>query len=276
MKEIIGIDLGGTSIKTALISGDQMLAFEKMGTPETPDESVVFEAIIETIHKIIRPTTQAIGIGVPGVVDRKSGIVYDLMNIPSWKKVNVKAILEERFQIPVFVDNDANCFAIGEKIYGKGKNYLHFVGLTIGTGMGAGIIQKGSLLEDANCGSGEFGIVPYLDSDYEHYCSGMYFKKIQKDGLKVYEDASNGDTEALAIFEEMGKHIANAVMMIVSTIDPELIVFGGSVANSFPFFEKTMLEELKKYPYQNSIQNLKIEVSEMQNAANYGAAALCY
>lgn len=276
MKEVIGIDLGGTSIKTGLISGSTMLSTEKMGTPETTDESVVSEAIIKTIQKVIQPMTQAIGIGVPGVVDRKAGIVYDLMNIPSWKKVNVKAILEERFNIPVFVDNDANCFAIGEKIYGKGKDYQHFVGLTIGTGMGAGIIQKGNLLDDANCGSGEFGIVPYLDSDYEHYCSGMYFKKIKKDGLKVYKDACNGDSEALGIFEEMGKHIANAVMMVVSTIDPELIVFGGSVSNSFPFFKQSMLEELKEYPYQNSIQNLKIEVSDLQNSAIFGAAALCY
>ncbi len=276
MKEVIGIDVGGTGIKAGLVKGEKLLAEVTNPTPKTNYKQVVIDAIIETVKQIITQSTESIGIGIPSVVDREKGIVYDVCNIPSWKEVPIKEILEKEFGIPVFVDNDANCFAIGERIYGKGKDYPHFVGIATGTGLGAGIIQNGRLLQDSNCGSGEFGIVPYLDSDYEHYCSGMYFESIHKDGQQVYESAKAGDADALKIMKELGVHIGNVVKLVVSTIDPQMIVFGGSVAQSFQFFEKSMHEELKNYPFQNSIQNLKIEVSEMDNPAILGAAALCY
>ena len=176
--EVIGIDLGGTEIKAGRIKGEKLVALVTNPTPKTNDERMVVDAIIETIKQIIMPKTEAIGIGIPSVVDVEKGIVYDVMNIPSWKEVYLKYLLEEEFKIPVYVNNDANCFAIGERIYGKGKSFENFVGLTLGTGLGAGIIQNGHLLKDANCGSGEFCVVPYLDNDYENYCSGMYFQNL--------------------------------------------------------------------------------------------------
>ena len=276
MKDIIGIDLGGTWIKVGRILNEQLVETKKTRTPDTTKEEVVTKAIIDSIKQVIQPTTEAIGIGIPSVVDREKGIVYDVCNIPSWKEVPIKEILEKEFGIPVFVDNDANCFAIGERIYGKGKDYSHFVGIAMGTGLGAGIVQNGRLLQDANCGSGEFGIVPYLDSDYEHYCSGMYFEGINKDGQQVFEAAKAGDGEALEIMNELGVHVGNVVKLVVSAIDPQMIVFGGSVAQSFQFFKESMFNELKNYPFQNSIRNLKLEVSDMDNPAILGAAALCY
>jgi len=275
-KEVIGIDLGGTSIKLGRINDGKISATAAQPTPKTTNAEEVTQCIIDTIKQVIQPTTEAIGIGIPSVVDIEKGIVYDVMNIPAWKEVPIKDILEEEFKVPVYVNNDANCFAIGEKIFGKGIDYQNFVGLTLGTGLGAGIIQKGKLLEDANCGSGEFCIVPYLESDYEHYCSGMFFQMLKEDGQDVYQRAEKGEERALEIFHELGFHMANLVKLVVSTIDPQMIVLGGSVAQSFSFFQEAMVKELKNYEYANSIKKLKIEVSDTENSAILGAAALCY
>ncbi|MCK5730164.1 MAG: ROK family protein [Draconibacterium sp.] len=275
-KEVIGIDLGGTGIKAGRINSEIIVAEVKNKTPKTTKAEVVTESIVDAIKQIIKPTTEAIGIGIPSVVDTEKGIVYDVMNIPSWKEVPIKNILEAEFKIPVYVNNDANCFAIGEKIYGEGKDYQNFVGVTLGTGLGSGIIQNGRLLNDSNCGSGEFCIVPYLNSDYEHYCSSMYFNKLGKDGQELYEQAITGDEKSLKIFDDFGFHIAQLVKLVVATIDPQMIVFGGSIAKSFPLFEKVMLNEIQNFTYPNSMKKLKIKVSEIENQAIFGAGALCY
>ncbi len=276
INEVIGVDLGGTGIKAGRIKNEIIEAHLMCPTPETDKAEVVINSIVDLIKQLIQPGTQAIGIGVPSVVDVEKGIVYDVVNIPSWKEVHLKDQLEGVFDIPVYINNDANCFAIGEKIYGVGKNFENFVGLTLGTGAGSGIIQNGRLLKDANCGSGEFGIIPYLDSDYEHYCSGMLFKALGKDGGELYDEAIAGNEEAQRVFDDLGYHLAQMVKVIVAAIDPQMIVMGGSVAKSFPLFEKRMREGIQDFVFTNSIKNLKIVVSEMENPAIFGAAALCY
>lgn len=276
MNEVIGVDLGGTGIKAGRIEAEKIVAQVKSDTPKTDKAEVVTQSIIDTIQQIITPSTKAIGIGIPSVVDTEKGIVYDVMNIPSWKEVHIKAILEAEFKIPVFVNNDANCFAIGEKIYGEGKNYQNFVGLTLGTGLGAGIIQNGRLLQDANCGSGEFCIVPYKKADYERYCSGMFFQRLGTNGQDFYQKAMAGDSFSLKIFEDFGFHIAQLVKLVVATIDPQMIVFGGSIAKAFPLFEEAVRKEIQNFPYPNSMKKLEIMVSGIENQAVYGAAALCY
>ena len=90
------------------------------------------------------------------------------------------------------MNNDANCFAIGEHLFGVGKEYKNLVGLVVGTGVGGGIVNDGSLMKDVNCGSGEFGEVGYLDSRYEEYCSGLFFKsKYNTDGGLLFDKACN-------------------------------------------------------------------------------------
>ncbi|MGQ7871004.1 ROK family protein [Sunxiuqinia sp. sy24] len=276
MREVIGVDLGGTGIKAGRIKNEKIDAHVVCPTPKTDTAEEVIDNIIDVIKQLIQPTTEAIGIGVPSVVDVENGIVYDVANIPSWKEVHLKDFLEAVFHIPVHINNDANCFAIGEKIYGVGRNQQNFVALTLGTGLGAGVIQDGRLLKDANCGSGEFCIVPYLDGDYEQYCSGMFFQKLGKDGVELYNLATAGETSSLKRFDDFGLHIAQLVKLVVATIDPQMIVFGGSVSKAFPLFEKSMKKGIQDFAYPNSIKKLQIKVSEIENQAVYGAAALCY
>jgi len=219
----------------------------------------------------------AIGIGVPGLVDRQNGVVYNLVNIPHWDVVPLREILEARFGVRVVIDNDANCFALGERVFGVGRQYENFVGLTLGTGLGGGIIQQGRLLADSNCGSGEFGMMPYRDNILEYYCSGSYFMNIWGvDGKTMYERALKGDAEALEAYRQLGEHIAAAVKIVMLAVDPEMIVFGGSVAAAHALFEESLWENLRGFAYPNSVKRLRIFFSEMENPAILGAASLCY
>lgn len=276
MKNIIGIDIGGTSIVGGRIERDKISVLIKEDTLATIGGDATIDVLTRIIDRLVTPNTEAIGIGVPSVVDRERGVVYNVQNIKDWDEVHLKAILESKFNIPVFIDNDANCFAMGERIYGKGKSFLNFVGITLGTGVGGGIIQNGHLLNDANCGSGEFGELPYLDSILEEYCGSRFFpREGGLNGLEAAMRAREGDKQAIELFNLYGKHLSILVKVILLVIDPEAIIFGGSISGSFDLFEKAMYKGLSDFPYPKSIQKIKITYSELQETGVLGAGALC-
>lgn len=243
--------------------------------PITDSWQEVMDSLINTIEKVWTSQVEGIGIGVPGIVDPPTGTVYDIQNIPSWKEVPVGEILSKHFNVPVCVNNDANCFAAGERFFGAGRAYDDFVGLITGTGLGAGIIKWGRLLQDQNCGSGEFGMIPYLDGIYEDYCSGQFFlRRANMDGGTMAEMAAKGNEQALKIFEEYGHHLANAIKCILFALDPAAIIIGGSVSKSFQFYEKAMMDELATFPYSQTIEKIKIMTSTIDDVAIKGAAAI--
>ncbi|RPJ00342.1 MAG: ROK family protein, partial [Candidatus Aminicenantes bacterium] len=224
-----------------------------------------------------RPDVAGIGAGVPSIIDLKAGVVYDVQNIPSWKKVPLKALLEERYRLPVYVNNDANCFAAGEKHFGKLGPYDSAVGLIVGTGLGAGIIANGRLYSGINCGAGEFGMLPYLDRNFEAYASGQFFRRLHgTSGRETSERAGRGDGKALETFAEFGRHLGEAVKAICYAVDPEIILLGGSVSKSYRFFQAALWETFQGYAYSLAKERLKIEVSETENIAILGAAALYF
>ena len=276
MSCIIGIDLGGTSIKGGLIQNGEITKHCALDTRASEGGEVTLDVLKEVISRLIIAETTAIGIGVPSVVNKTVGIVYHVQNINNWEEVHLKTLLEAKFGLPVFIDNDANCFAIGEKHFGVAKAYNHFVGITLGTGVGGGIVQNGKLLIDANCGSGEFGELPYLDGIVEDYCGSHFFTdKYNMTGSEAFQKAIKGDESCIDIFNEYGKHMAVLVKMIVLTVDPQAIVFGGAIAASLPLFEKSMRTELENFPYPNSIKRLAIIKSSLNQSGILGAGALC-
>src|SRR5579862_2852228 len=236
-KKIIGIDLGATNIRGGLVIGNTLsnINSKRINNAGTVEE--VLKDVFAIIENFISEDTAAIGIGVPSVVDVQQGIVYDVQYIPSWKEVHLKKIIEDHYQIPVMVNNDANCFAIGEFYFGKGAGHENMIGLTIGTGLGAGIIINRRLYAGPNCGAGEFGMVDYLDHCYEYYASGQFFQNEHNiSGEEVYKNAKSGDQAAQLLYAEMGTHLGNAVKLIMYTYDPSLIILGGSVRFAYPFF----------------------------------------
>lgn len=276
MDTVIGIDLGGTTIKGGLVRGNELVNQGVMETCATKGGEVSLEILKEVIRRLITVETKAIGIGVPSVVDSRKGIVYHVQNIRDWDEVHLKEILEKEFDLPVHVNNDANCFAKGEKIYGQGRLFDNFVGITLGTGVGGGIIQRGELLSDANCGSGEFGEMPYLDGKLEDYCGSFFFSRFNSNGLEISQRAQDGDSDAIEILNQYAMHLSVLVKMIVLSVDPEAIIFGGAISGSFQLFEQKMGEHLDDFAFPNSINKLKILPSNLHNSGILGASALCF
>jgi glucokinase len=149
------------------------------------------------------------------------------------------------------------------------------IGLTIGTGLGSGIIIDKKLHAGKNGGAGEFGSIGYLDHNYEYYGSGQFFKNVyQTEGETVFMRAKEGDREAIKMYEEMGFHLGNFMKLLLFSLDIELITVGGSVRQAWPWFSKAMWKQLQTFPFKNSLKHLKIELSELENAAILGAASL--
>ncbi len=275
MKKVIGVDLGGTNMRAARVNGSEIIEHAAHAVPKTNVAEEVTSALIKTIAKVMDSGVEGIGIGVPGLVKSDEGIVFDIQNIPSWKNIRLKEILENEFQVPVYINNDANCFAVGERVFGKGKKYSDFVGLITGTGLGAGIIKNGKLLPDQNCGAGEFGMIPYLNGVYEDFCSGQFFEnEYNTEGGNMAEEAQNGNKNAIEAFNVYGKHLGMAIKTILFTVDPKAIVLGGSVSKSFKLYEQALWNEIKTFPYRYVTNNLEIVTTDVKEIAILGAAAL--
>lgn len=276
MESILGIDIGGTSIVGGRIEGDIIIEQITVDTCAQEGGDKTLNILKELIRQLKTTDTRAIGIGVPSVVDREKGIVYNVQNIKNWDEVHLKSLLEAEFELPVHIDNDANCFAYGEKIYGKGKEFQNFVGITLGTGVGGGIIQDNHLLFDSNCGSGEFGEIPYLDSILEEYCGSRFFTRTAgRSGYEIALKAREGDRDSIAIYSQYGKHISVLVKVILLILDPQAIIFGGSISKSFDLFKDSMYENLKDFPYPKSVDKIQILTSDLHNIGILGAGALC-
>lgn len=270
----IGIDLGGTNIRAGLIKGSEIVKINATPLQDKDDLESTLDQLIKVTRSVFNPEVTGIGIGVPSVVDVENGIVYDVVNIPSWKEVHLRDILNKEFDVPVFINNDVNCFVLGEKYFGFGKSYKNIVGIALGTGIGAGVLIDNKLYSGPNCGAGEIGYLPYKEHDLEYYCSSNFFEAIHNTkGHEVFEKAQNNDVEALKLWDEFGYNVGVALRSVMYAYDPEAIILGGSISKALPFFEKQMYAALNDTYFPKSVEKLKIFVSEMEHVSMLGAAA---
>ena len=269
----IGVDLGGTNMRVGLTDGSTLVNSVIEPCPSTEDE--VLNQLKRQIAQLMSPEVTSVGIGVPSVVDSVQGIVYNVANIPSWKEVHLKEQLEREFGIPVAVNNDANCFALGVWKYGEGKGTKDMVGLTMGTGIGSGIIINGELYNGVNTGAGEIGSLPFKDADYEFYCSSRFFSELHGDtGANFGKRAQEGDAEAVAVWNEFGGNVGELIKAVLFTYAPEAIIIGGGFASAFPLFETAMRASLESFPYPANVSATRIMPSTMPHAAIIGASLL--
>jgi glucokinase len=273
--KIIGVDIGGTTINAGLVSGEQIIRRSVVDTPFDRPQHEVLQAVYQAIDEVFDPEISGIGIGVPGLVDLQEQLVLDVVNIPSWDSIPLGELVSDYFNKPVFVNNDANCYALGEKYFGKGKPYANFVGLTIGTGLGAGIIINNHLYSGRLCGAGEFGNIYYRDRNIEAFASGQFFRDKNLDGKLMFKRASIGDPVALRLFEELGIHIGKAVANILFALAPEAIIMGGSVSEAHKFFADSMNDFLEEnFPFSKLYNQLVIEFSDVPEMGVLGASSL--
>ncbi len=272
---IIGVDLGGTNIRVGIETNGQITHQQhaKLQFKDSLPKSL--QQVTAMIKPFMSPAIKGIGIGVPSVVDTEKGIVFNVVNIPSWERVPLKDLLEEVFKVPVFVNNDVNCFILGEHRFGLAKGYHSVVGMAVGTALGSGIIINNQLYMGNNCGAGEIGLLPYQNYNLEYYASGNLFKTFyQTTAFHTHELALQGDLQALKIWEEFGTHLGQAVKYVMYAYDPQAIVIGGSVSKAYRFFSKSMLDSLRNFIFPESVKRIKIFQSQNENISLLGAAAL--
>lgn len=275
IREFIGVDVGGTKIHVGLIRDGEVLKELRMPTAaQRPREEIVADLELG-ISELMTDRVAGIGLGVPGLVDVKAGVIRNVSNIPAWKDFPVKELLESRFNIPVYIGNDANCFALGEYYFGKGKGYKHLVALALGTGVGAGVIINKQLLIGNGSLAGEFGGIKHLDSCFEDYCSGKFFRKqYQTEAVELAERAATGDASALKIFHEFGVHVGHLIEAIMYAVGPEAIILGGSLSKAFPYFQPGLKAFLSNFAHQEALATTLIEVSGNPRIPLLGAGAL--
>ena len=150
------------------------------------------------------------------------------------------------------------------------------VGLTIGTGLGAGLILNGKLYSGPNCGAGEVGCLPYLDANLERYVSGAFFNNGDLNGKVYFELAQKGDRMALAHYEQFGHHLGQAIKIIMYTYDPDSIILGGSVSQAFNFFYKAMFKAMQDFDYPGILNKIRVSPSRLKHSAILGAASLYF
>lgn len=272
---VIGVDLGGTKVRAGVafngaIQNQKQQLFKSRGS-----RAETLGQLVDLIRSLFKPQVRGIGLGVPSVIDLEKGVVYNVVNIPSWDRVPLKDILEEEFNVPVRINNDVNCFALGEHRFGLLKGFANAVGMTSGTGLGSGIIVNGELFHGSNCGAGEIGLLSYGAHNIEYYASGNFFNAIHgTSAIAAHDLALAGDEVALGWWREFGRHMGHAIKTVVYAYDPQAVVIGGSLSKAFGLFQEAMHESLQDFTYPESIKRLKIMQSVNVDITLLGAAAL--
>ncbi len=271
---LIGVDLGGTNVRAGLVQNGKIISLHKRPISSHAEQNIILEEIFETIAAVFQPNVRGIGICAPSPV--KNGVIYSVANIPSWHKVPLEKLLQRRFGVPAFANNDAKCFALGELHYGFGRGHKNLVGLIVGTGLGCGVIIDGRLYTGSNGGAGEIGHAPYQAEEFEYYCSGRLFQReFALDAAEIQKRADAGDQKAADMFAAFGDPFADVIMAVLYAYDPEIIVLGGGVSKAYPYFKDRMWDRLRAFKYQNTLKRLKIVQSKKPHIAILAAAALC-
>lgn len=263
MEKYIGIDIGGT--KCAVVVGEyeneQIKIISRTAFATQVDEEPT--SIIEKFAEIISEEKdfKAIGISCGGPLDSKSGVVLCPPNLPKWIDVPIVEILSSRFNVPVFLQNDANACALAEWKLGAGKGTENMVFLTFGTGFGAGLILDGRLYVGKSDMAGEVGHVRLTEDgpegygkngSAEGYCSGGGIRNIgrlfgvDKTAKEIAEAAKNGDGTAVEIYNTSGKYLGRMLALLMDILNPECIVIGSVFARSEALLRPSMEEEIKK------------------------------
>ena len=303
MHSAIGIDFGGTSIKSGLVRDGRILQRGTLiHTPQYSGAESLLEALKEVVAELRRadPDVRALGIGLPGIVDSVNGVVHELTNVPGWNDVPLRDRLERDTGLCVTVENDANAMAYGEWKYGAAKDGRHVVCITLGTGVGGGLILNGQLYRGAQLGAGEAG---HMSIDYrgvpgpygnfgaleryvgnnqiagralELYSAAGVEKTLEQCApAELAQAARSGDAIARGVWEAVGAEVGAALASIVWLLNPDTIVIGGGVAKARELLFEPILKSLRGRTLAVFHEHLRVVAATLDNDAGIiGNAAL--
>ncbi len=286
--QVLGLDIGGTALKLGRFDlQGTALQFLKIPTPQPATPDAVLEAIVAAIPQLDPDASaQAIGIGTPGPSDPTGRIAKLAINLPEWTNVAVADRLESKLGLPCRIANDANCAALGEAWKGAGRPYQNLVLLTLGTGVGGGIILNGDLFTGHNGAAGELGSISFNPDGYpcnsgnrgsleQQLCISAIVRRSGQDPGILGELAQAGDPDALKFWKEYGRDLGIGLTTLIYVLNPEAIVIGGGISGSSDFFFDSAIDEINQRVSAPSREGVKLLKAELGNQAGmFGAAKL--
>ncbi|NOY37309.1 MAG: ROK family protein [Chlorobi bacterium] len=289
-KSILGVDLGGTKIMSGLITqeGDIIGKPYTVPTGSKDPEKIIINRIFNSIEKALNiaqlriTDIEGIGIGATGPLDMKEGLILECPFLPTLNFFPLREVVHERLDIPVFLDNDANCFVLGECFFGAGRGHEVVMGYTLGTGIGCATVINKKIIRGSTQHAGEIWPAPYQNETIEDFVSGKgitrIFKEIsgeEKSALEIAQMANNGNKRAKKSWEQFGENLAFAISWGINIIDPELVILGGSIVNAMNLFSPAMEKFLRKHICSVPAEKTKVVKTQLGDHAGFiGAACL--
>ena len=297
-KSIIAIDLGGTNLKLAVLDLKYKIIDKKvLSTQQFKKKENLISAIVYSVNKIIennklkKRDILGIGLGLPGPTDQKSGLVHFFPNIPGFREVNLKSILEKRLGLSVFLDNDAKLMALAEYRLGHASGFKNALCLTLGTGVGGGIIILGSLYRGENNAAGELGHVPINEKGPRCNCGGRgcleaYIgnNRIREEAKKTFKRdisleelsalAGKQNKQALNIWLKAARRLGIALTGVVNLLNLDAVIIGGGVANAGSILLAKVKETIKMQAMSVQARRVRVFKAKLGNEAGLIGAAI--
>ncbi|MCB9932181.1 MAG: ROK family protein [Planctomycetes bacterium] len=283
----IGIDWGGTSIKAAIVDGAAVRGFARVETGGEP--AAILDAIAGLV-RVLDPRAESIGVAIPGEV-RPDGRCWRLPNVPGFEDVNIAAELHARLGLPIGVENDATAAALAERLYGWGNQYGSFLLVTLGTGIGGGLVLDGHVRRGTNGFAGEIGHVLVECGEQAWTCgcgkrgcmeayagtAGLLrrYAESGKQAGSIKEIADADDAGTQAVWQQLGWALGTGLGVINNVLDLDAIVFTGGVANSLSRFETLIRNAMHARAFAPPLAQLPLLTSRLgEHAGVIGAAHL--
>ena len=299
---VFAVDLGGTHLRTAAVDVNGNLHDrKKSSTPDTSNPDEIVEAIVNAARASEKEASIASTcVAVPGTVNVETGTVLTIPNVRSLEGFRLAAALQRELHHPVIIENDANAAAMGELWKGAGRDTRTMICITLGTGVGGGIILNGKLWRGVDGSAGEIGhttIEPHggvicgcgSEGCLEVYASATALVRMFKESNstlrevddltaeKIYRAAKDNDPIALKVFRQMGEYLGIGLAIVVNIVNPEMIVIGGGVANAWELFGQDAIQEMRRRAFPLPGSRVKVKPAECgDNAGLLGAARLAF
>lgn len=290
-KNVLAIDIGGSKLLVGIIDKEGNILSSRKVLFINPNQDSVMQAVIEESEKLLNEGFEinCIGVSIPGLTNPITGVwLYSCFSKIS--DFPLAKILYEHFNRPVFIENDANICAYGEKIFGHAKKNSDFIWLTVSNGIGSGIFLNDVIFTGKGGNAGEIGHINVIENGYKCVCGNLgcleayasgpsirrrYLEKtklkdLEIDAKKIAELARRGNQEAKEIFEETGYYLGKAIASAINILNVPLVVLGGGVSMAYELFEEKMLQTIEKNAYNKANNCLKV----FKTALNYEASLI--
>lgn len=297
---VVGVDVGGTSVKLGLVDcSGRVITRARLDTKQFGKRPLaLIRGVANSIQSMIKEQKlgkrqiQGVGVGLPGPIDYPRGVVRYLPNVPGWSNVKFQHILEELIHFPVRIDNDVNMITLGEWGFGAAKNLTDVLCITLGTGVGGGLIFNNQLYRGASFAAGEIGQMPFIGEPIKNGQFLAYEKKVGHRQLadaatsmyqskkrltieEMYTKAKKGEPKALRFWEQAATHIAYGLVGPITLLNPKAVIIGGGVANNYVFIHKTMKKVIQQHVMSTQAKTVVLKKAKLgDDAGIIGAQVL--